>query len=177
MPTQRLGSPWRCGSLGRCGSVLVLVQSAMTCCPNELAPVPRGLLLAWERGAPRRLRRHRRTPAASWKGHCAFGSARCSSWSTQALFCDTSCCVGAHPDRANPIDAGIADREAVRSRPLGEHVGDLGNVRGRGAGGPPPPVLVGIGMHADCENAALSPPDVGDAIPACAVEGRALSGP
>jgi hypothetical protein len=27
MPTQRLGSPWRCGSLGRCGSVLVLVRS------------------------------------------------------------------------------------------------------------------------------------------------------
>jgi hypothetical protein len=46
-----------------------------------------------------------------------------------------------------------------------------------GAGGPPPPVLAGIGVHADCENAALSPPDVGDAIPAHAVEGRALSGP
>jgi hypothetical protein len=26
MPTQSLGSPWRCGSLGRCGSVLVLVR-------------------------------------------------------------------------------------------------------------------------------------------------------
>jgi hypothetical protein len=64
-----------------------------------------------------------------------------------------------------------------RSRPPGEHVSDLGNVPGRGAGGPPPPVLVGIGMHADCENAALSPPDVRDAIPAHAVEGRALSGP
>jgi hypothetical protein len=40
-----------------------------------------------------------------------------------------------------------------------------------------PSVLVGIRMHADCENAALSPPDVGDAIPAHAVEGRALPSP
>jgi hypothetical protein len=144
---------------------------------TELAPVPRGLLLAWERGAPRRLRRHRHAPAASWKGHCAFGSARCLSWSTQAFICDTSCCLGANPDRANPIDAAIAGREAVAAGRRGEHVSGLGNVRGRGAGGPPPPVLVGIGMHADCENAALSPPDVGDAIPAHAVEGRALSGP
>ena len=61
----------------------------------------------------------------------------------------------------------------------------MGYLRGHGqggpwpveAGGPPPPVLVGIGIDADCENAALSPPDVGDAIPAHAVEGRALSGP
>jgi hypothetical protein len=36
-------------------------------------------------------------------------------------------------------------------------------------------VLVRLGMHADSENAALSLPDIGDAIPADAVEGRALS--
>ena len=101
---------------------------------TELAPVPRGLLLAWERVATRRLRRHRHAPAASWKGHCAFGSARCSSWSTQAFICDTSCCLGANPDRATPIDAAIAGREAVAAGWRGEHVSGLGNVRGRGAG-------------------------------------------
>ena len=37
-------------------------------------------------------------------------------------------------------------------------------------------VLVRFGVHANSENAALSPPDVGDAVPAQAVEGRALSG-
>lgn len=34
-----------------------------------------------------------------------------------------------------------------------------------------------FGVHAGSENAALSPPEVGEAIPAHAVEGRALSGP
>jgi hypothetical protein len=37
--------------------------------------------------------------------------------------------------------------------------------------------LVGFGMNADCENAALSSSHVGDAVPARAVEARALSGP
>ena len=37
--------------------------------------------------------------------------------------------------------------------------------------------LVRFGMDADSEDAAFSPSDVGDAVPADAVEGRALSGP
>ena len=38
-------------------------------------------------------------------------------------------------------------------------------------------VLVRLGMHADSENTALSPSDVGDAVMARAVEGRAFSAP
>jgi hypothetical protein len=38
-------------------------------------------------------------------------------------------------------------------------------------------VLLRFGVLADCENAALSSSHVGDAVPARAVEARALSGP
>lgn len=158
-------------------ALLQLVQKRYdSAARTGLAPVPPGTAPRVRNGHPAAPLGYRHTPAASWKRHCAFGSARCSSWSTRASICDTSCCVRATSYRANPTDAAIAAREAVAVGRLANTYAtsatcEGGHRRCAAAG------LLGIGMHADCENAALSPADVGDAVPAYAVEGRALSGP
>jgi hypothetical protein len=97
--------------LGRRRSVSV--QSAMTCCPKRVStrPVPTAPRVG--KGCPAAPSAASSDACSFVEGHCAFGSARCSSWSTQAYICDTSCCVGAKGDRANPMDAAIAGREAV----------------------------------------------------------------
>ena len=71
-------------------------------------------------------------------------------------------------DRAWPL---LLVRRGSNCRPRGTFIRDRSGLSALKA------VLVRFGMYADSENAALSSPDVGDAIPADVVEGGAFSGP